>query len=82
MSHLSFRWGAAGGLLDGLQGSEEDEDNDALKEAILETNPILLVLTVVVSILHSVFEFLAFKNGIHTGYLVNFDKHQVFQLWR
>ncbi|KAA0188991.1 hypothetical protein HAZT_HAZT004684 [Hyalella azteca] len=58
------KWGAASGLLDGLQGSEDDEDNDALKEAILETNPILLVLTIVVSILHSVFEFLAFKNDI------------------
>lgn len=58
------KWGAASGLLEGLQGSEEDEDNDALKEAILETNPVLLALTVVVSVLHSVFEFLAFKNDI------------------
>ena len=41
----------------------EDEDQDALKEAILETNPYLLGLTFVVSILHSIFEFLAFKNG-------------------
>lgn len=31
--------------------------------AILETNPYLLGLTIVVSIVHSVFEFLAFKNG-------------------
>ena len=29
----------------------------------LETNPYLLGLTIVVSIVHSVFEFLAFKNG-------------------
>ena len=30
---------------------------------MLETNPYLLALTFVVSIVHSVFEFLAFKNG-------------------
>ena len=30
---------------------------------MLETSPYLLGLTVAVSILHSVFEFLAFKNG-------------------
>ncbi|KAM4754913.1 LOW QUALITY PROTEIN: putative lipid scramblase CLPTM1 [Cyanocitta cristata] len=32
--------------------------------ALLETNPYLLALTIVVSIVHSVFEFLAFKNDI------------------
>lgn len=31
--------------------------------ALLETNPYLLGLTIVVSIVHSIFEFLAFKNG-------------------
>lgn len=31
--------------------------------ALLETNPYLLALTIIVSIVHSVFEFLAFKNG-------------------
>ena len=35
-----------------------------MKEAILETNPYLMALTVAVSLLHSVFEFLAFKNGL------------------
>jgi hypothetical protein len=34
-----------------------------LQTAILETNPYLLGLTIVVSLVHSVFEFLAFKNG-------------------
>lgn len=29
----------------------------------METNPYLLGLTIVVSIVHSIFEFLAFKNG-------------------
>jgi len=31
--------------------------------AIIETNPYLLAMTIIVSIVHSVFEFLAFKNG-------------------
>jgi hypothetical protein len=42
---------------------EEDEDQDTLKEAILDTNPYLLGLTFLISVLHSIFEFLAFKNG-------------------
>jgi len=45
------------------QEDEADEDQDTLKEALIETNPILLGLTFVISLLHSVFEFLAFKNG-------------------
>ena len=40
-----------------------DEDQDTIKTTLLETNPYLLGLTVIVSLLHSVFEFLAFKNG-------------------
>lgn len=43
---------------------EQDEDQDSLKETLLETNPYLLGITVAVSILHSVFELLAFKNDI------------------
>lgn len=48
------------------QGEEEqsDEDQDTLKETLLETNPYLLAVTFAVSILHSVFELLAFKNDI------------------
>ena len=42
-----------------------DEDQDSLKEAMLDTNPYLLGLTFVVSVVHSIFEFLAFKNGIY-----------------
>lgn len=41
--------------------------------ALLETNPYLLGLTIIVSIVHSIFEFLAFKNGknatFHVGRL-------------
>ncbi|RUS71909.1 hypothetical protein EGW08_020322 [Elysia chlorotica] len=48
----------------GSEGGEDEEDQDSLKTAFLETSPYLLGLTIVVSILHSVFEFLAFKNDI------------------
>lgn len=41
-----------------------DEEQDALKETLLDTNPYLLAVTIVVSIIHSVFELLAFKNDI------------------
>jgi hypothetical protein len=44
---------------------EEDEDQDSLKEALLETSPYLLALTILISLLHSVFELLAFKNGMY-----------------
>lgn len=43
---------------------EPDEDQDSIKETLLETNPYLLGMTVLISILHSVFELLAFKNDI------------------
>lgn len=43
---------------------EQDEDQDSLKETLLETNPYLLGITFVVSILHTIFELLAFKNDI------------------
>ncbi|CAI5455382.1 unnamed protein product [Caenorhabditis angaria] len=47
-----------------LQMEQEDDDQDSVKQALLETNPILLGITVVVSILHTILEFLAFKNDI------------------
>nr|CAD7425293.1 unnamed protein product [Timema monikensis] len=43
---------------------DEDEDQDSLKEALLETSPYLLGLTIAISVLHSIFELLAFKNDI------------------
>jgi len=43
---------------------ESEEEQDSVKEAFLETSPYLLALTVIVSLTHSVFEFLAFKNDI------------------
>ncbi|KAK2191759.1 hypothetical protein NP493_46g04029 [Ridgeia piscesae] len=44
--------------------SDNEEDQDVLKQTFLETSPYLLALTVIVSLVHSVFEFLAFKNDI------------------
>ncbi|KAL1536562.1 cleft lip and palate transmembrane protein 1 [Salvia divinorum] len=45
-------------------GSMLEGEADELKRVFLEGNPILLVVTMVVSALHSVFDFLAFKNDI------------------
>ncbi|KRY34960.1 Cleft lip and palate transmembrane protein 1 [Trichinella spiralis] len=58
------RWlgGLAGGV--GELFEENEDDQDSIKIALLETSPYLLALTAVVSILHLVFEFLAFKNDI------------------
>jgi len=41
-----------------------EEENDIVKRTMLETNPYLLAVTIVVSLVHTVFEFLAFKNDI------------------
>jgi hypothetical protein len=45
-------------------GSMVDGEGDELKRVFLEGNPYLLCITMVVSLLHSVFDFLAFKNDI------------------
>ncbi|CAL1381158.1 unnamed protein product [Linum trigynum] len=45
-------------------GSMLDGEADELKRVFLEGNPYLLGITMVVSLLHSVFDFLAFKNDI------------------
>lgn len=57
--------GPLGSLLYGEVNDEVmDEEQDSLKEAMLDTNPYLLGMTFVVSVVHSIFEFLAFKNGL------------------
>ncbi|KAJ3631025.1 hypothetical protein MTP99_012182 [Tenebrio molitor] len=48
----------------GDKEGESDEEQDTLKETLMDTNPYLLGVTICVSILHSVFELLAFKNDI------------------
>ncbi|MGH0181840.1 UNVERIFIED_CONTAM: hypothetical protein FKN15_008126 [Acipenser sinensis] len=65
---------------------QSDEDQDSVKVALLETNPYLLGVTIVVSIVHSVFEFLAFKNGFITmtpQLFINYKMKSVAHLpWR
>ncbi|XP_069933348.1 CLPTM1-like membrane protein cnrB [Oryctolagus cuniculus] len=54
--------------------------------ALLETNPYLLALTIIISIVHSVFEFLAFKKGFITmtpQLFINYKLRSVAHLpWR
>lgn len=45
-------------------GGASDRELDTMRELFLETNPWLLALTFLVSLLHSLFDFLAFKNDI------------------
>ncbi|KAH8361012.1 hypothetical protein KR093_009607, partial [Drosophila rubida] len=63
---MKSKW--AGNMLGEIMAAgapeESDEDQDSLKETLLDTNIYLLGVTVAVSILHSVFELLAFKNDI------------------
>lgn len=58
---LCFRYA---NLLGDNAADQTDAEQDALKRTLLDTNPYLLAVTVTVSIVHSVFEFLAFKNGM------------------
>lgn len=50
---LQKAWGAMG-----------EGESDEFKRVLLEGNPIFLALTCAVSLLHSVFDFFAFKNDI------------------
>lgn len=65
---MKNQWAQGGPLGSFLYGETAgegmDEDQDSLKEAMLETNPYILAMTFVVSVVHSIFEFLAFKNDI------------------
>ncbi|GBG87073.1 hypothetical protein CBR_g44530 [Chara braunii] len=45
-------------------GTTVDGESDEIKRVFLEGNPILLGVTVIVSLLHTAFDFLAFKNDI------------------
>ncbi|XP_050346806.1 putative lipid scramblase CLPTM1 [Nymphalis io] len=51
-------------MFSALGAEEQDEEQDTIKELLLDTSPYLLGLTITVSILHSIFELLAFKNDI------------------
>lgn len=58
--HMRQSWNVWGDS----EPAQTDEEQDTLKETLMETNPYLLGITVIVSIVHSVFELLAFKNDI------------------
>jgi hypothetical protein len=45
-------------------GAQSDGDTDLFKSIVLESNPVLLTITMLVSTLHMVFDMLAFKNDI------------------
>lgn len=51
-------------MFSALGAEEQDEEQDTVKELLLDTSPYLLALTITVSVLHSIFELLAFKNDI------------------
>uniref|UniRef100_A0A915N4G8 Cleft lip and palate transmembrane protein 1 n=1 Tax=Meloidogyne javanica TaxID=6303 RepID=A0A915N4G8_MELJA len=51
-------------MLGGEIFEESDSDQDVIKQALIETSPILLAITIIVSVLHTVLEMLAFKNDI------------------
>lgn len=58
--HMSQMWNIWGDS----EPRQTDEEQDTLKETLMDTNPYLLGLTIIVYITHSVFELLAFKNDI------------------
>lgn len=67
--HLKSKWS---NMLSGQTSDEQsEEEQDILKETLIETSPYLLGLTMFVSIIHCIFEFLAFKNGKQTDQLVS-----------
>lgn len=45
-------------------GGEEDGGTDMFRTMLLDTNPILLAVTGVISVLHTLFDMLAFKNDV------------------
>lgn len=48
----------------GLGNNDEQSAMDEIKDILLDTNPYFFGLTVIVYILHSLFEFLAIKNEV------------------
>ncbi|CAH3040787.1 unnamed protein product [Porites lobata] len=48
----------------GDEPEQTEEEQDSIKRTLVETNPYLLGITMIVTLVHTVFEFLAFKNDI------------------
>jgi hypothetical protein len=44
-------------------GTSTSKESESMKRMLIDTNPYLLAVTFTVSLLHSVFDLLAFKNG-------------------
>jgi len=67
MTQMEYQWktqakaASFGGLLD---EEEDDSQADFLRTILYDTNPYLLAVTFIVSMLHTVFDMLAFKNDI------------------
>ncbi|EED96134.1 predicted protein [Thalassiosira pseudonana CCMP1335] len=64
-----WKWQLQAGMEDSWRkqeafSGEENTSNDLLRTMLIETNPWLLAVTAIVSILHTVFDILAFKNDI------------------
>ncbi len=61
MTQMEESWNKQSALNDG----DDDSSTDMLRTMLLETNPILLAVTFIVSVLHTIFDILAFKNDIN-----------------
>jgi len=55
-----------------------ENNMDEMKEMVLDANPYLFAVTMIVSVLHSVFEFLALKNDI--AFWKNIESHKGLSL--
>mmetsp|Transcript_20462 Transcript_20462/g.23711 ORF Transcript_20462/g.23711 Transcript_20462/m.23711 type:complete len:782 (+) Transcript_20462:182-2527(+) len=66
MSSMEESWKTKSQFSFDQQNDEESNDSNAdmIRTLLLETNPYLLAITVIVSVLHSIFDILAFKNDI------------------
>jgi len=53
---------------------KSDKESDEIKRVLLEGNPVLLGVTMVVSLLHTLFDMLAFKNGAKNSALLRPQK--------
>lgn len=55
-----------------------ENNMEEVKEMVLDANPYLFAITMIVSVLHSVFEFLALKNDI--AFWKNVESHKGLSL--
>lgn len=60
---LMLQFDASLKMQSNFMGNMAETSGDEFKIMLLDTNPYLLVVTFIVTLLHSAFDFLAFKNG-------------------